>query len=267
VNASKDPPRWSEADGDAPVDLQRMLASARRDVPGPRALAALGIALPNLAGGAAIATANAQAGAAAAAKAGSGVAASGVAGSAAVAGNVAGGGIVGASLAAKISAGIVVALLGGGAYYATQRSADPPPRPARVEAPLQVPVAESPRAELPPSNPMAPTVEPVPVEQSVQTPSLGAAPDTLKAPIKETELGLLQRARSALRADPSKALALVSRHQQEFPDSQFAQEREVIRIEALRKSGHEQEADRLGEKFNERYPGSAHETKLKHEGQ
>src|SRR5262249_31604551 len=48
-----------------------------------------------------------------------------------------------------------------------------------------------------------------------------------------SELALLQRSRAALRRDPAAALALAEQHARAYPHGMFAQEREVLAIEAL----------------------------------
>ena len=57
------------------------------------------------------------------------------------------------------------------------------------------------------------------------------APDT--APRLRAELALLKRARVSVRSDPARALALTAEHAARFAAGTFAEEREVIAIEAL----------------------------------
>lgn len=253
MNLSKDPERWTDAAGDVPESLQRLLRSAREDVPGQRTLTALGVAVPAFIAkgtGAAAATANA----ATAAKAGTAAKAASV---------VKAGGV---ALSTKLATVVVLGAIVGGSYYFT-RSNDPAPVPSAAEASPQpnTPVAETPREANPP--PVNPTEQASLEEEAtpLPPPAEHKAPSAAKA--TSDELPLLQRARSALKSDPNKALSLVRRHAQEFPKSQFTQEREVIRIEALRKLGRNDEADRAGEDFNRRFPGSAHESKLNRESQ
>jgi hypothetical protein len=73
---------------------------------------------------------------------------------------------------------------------------------------------------------------------------------------------LLEKARAALRQDPALSLALTREHQQRFAGGVLTQEREVIAIDALRRLGRSAEADRRAERFEQRYPGSAHQRKL-----
>jgi hypothetical protein len=58
-------------------------------------------------------------------------------------------------------------------------------------------------------------------------PVVGVAP--------EAEIALLQSSRAALRKDPERALALAQQHAHDYPQGVFAQEREILAIEALLK--------------------------------
>lgn len=63
-----------------------------------------------------------------------------------------------------------------------------------------------------------------------------AASDAPAAVDAEGELALLQRSRAALRGDPVAALALAEQHARAYPHGMFAQEREVLAVEALLRS-------------------------------
>ena len=69
---------------------------------------------------------------------------------------------------------------------------------------------------------------------------------------------MLERAQDALKSRPREALALCDEHARAFPNGMLAQEREVIAIEALMKTGREQEARARAARFASRYPGSSH---------
>ncbi len=73
---------------------------------------------------------------------------------------------------------------------------------------------------------------------------------------------LLERAQDALRSRPAEALALTNEHAQRFPGGMLSQEREVIAIEALVKTGRKAEAKKRVEKFKTRFPGSSHTRRL-----
>lgn len=76
------------------------------------------------------------------------------------------------------------------------------------------------------------------------------------------EVALLDSARSALATDPRRALALTQEHMRRFPHGALAQEREVIAIEALSRTGQMDAARSRGIEFARHYPGSAHLPKI-----
>jgi len=71
------------------------------------------------------------------------------------------------------------------------------------------------------------------------------------------ELLLLDQARRALVAgDFRAALGLIQRHQSAFPNSQLSEEREALRVQALKGSGQSKKAGRAASDFQSRYPNS-----------
>jgi hypothetical protein len=116
----------------------------------------------------------------------------------------------------------------------------PPPAPRRARRALEV------ETEIAPPEPLAPPIDVV-VEAP---PSPPASP--------EDELALLAAARRALRTDASRALALVAEHRAHFPSSAFAEERAVLEVDALLRSGRRVEAERAAEALLRRWPGSVH---------
>ena len=77
------------------------------------------------------------------------------------------------------------------------------------------------------------------------------------------ELELLRRARRALAAEPQRALALTDDHAQRFAEGVFAQERELIAIEALARDGSTKAARTRAARFRASYPRSAHFERLR----
>jgi outer membrane protein assembly factor BamD (BamD/ComL family) len=73
---------------------------------------------------------------------------------------------------------------------------------------------------------------------------------------------LLERAQDALRSRPAEALALCNEHTQRFPGGMLVQEREVIAIEALVKTGRKEDARKRADRFKTRFPGSSHTRRL-----
>jgi hypothetical protein len=78
----------------------------------------------------------------------------------------------------------------------------------------------------------------------------------------QAEVKLLERAQDALRTRPAEALALCSDHARRFSSGMLVQEREMIAIEALVKTGQKAEARKRAERFKATFPGSSHTRRL-----
>jgi hypothetical protein len=63
-------------------------------------------------------------------------------------------------------------------------------------------------------------------------------------------------------SQPSAALRLLDQHAARFPEGLLAPEREVLRIEALRRLGRTAEAEQRLRAFQARYPDSIHLRRL-----
>jgi hypothetical protein len=93
-------------------------------------------------------------------------------------------------------------------------------------------------------------------------------PPELPAPPKpqsiapRSEVELLFDARKAMPAQPEAALRILDEHAARFPSGLLAPEREVLRIEALRKLGRGAEASQRLHQFESRYPDSIHLRRL-----
>lgn len=161
--------------------------------------------------------------------------------------------------AAKLGLGVVALLVaGGGAWLLSTAQSVPPPVPtSQPEAPVAVPAPPAPVAP-PPQVEAAPAPAP---EAEAPTPAPKAVAKPEAAAPSEAEL--LEQARSALKADPARALARANQHAARFPGGALVQEREVIAIKALRQLGRASEADRRAEAFAKAFPGSAFARKLK----
>jgi outer membrane protein assembly factor BamD (BamD/ComL family) len=97
-----------------------------------------------------------------------------------------------------------------------------------------------------PSAPAAPSAKPAP-----QT-SARAADDDLAA-----EQVLVETGRAALgRGDSASALAALDKHVRQFPRGRLAEERDVLRVQALALAGRTDEARALAQTFRARYPKS-----------
>ena len=67
---------------------------------------------------------------------------------------------------------------------------------------------------------------------------------------RETEL--LEHAKLQVKTDPERALRSLTEHQQLFPQSERAQDFELVRLEAFLRLGRRDEAERLGKKLTAR---------------
>jgi hypothetical protein len=91
-----------------------------------------------------------------------------------------------------------------------------------------------------------------------------SAEDTPRAPVvggkldAQAELAILNRAQDALAHAPTRALLLAEDHARAFPNGVFAQEREVIAIEALIKLQRSDAATARGRAFLSVFPTSTH---------
>ncbi len=73
---------------------------------------------------------------------------------------------------------------------------------------------------------------------------------------------LLERARAALPGNPRAAIRFVQEHQRHYPRGVLREEREVIAIEAMVRSGRRDGAALRAERFMRRYPSSVHRRQI-----
>lgn len=92
-----------------------------------------------------------------------------------------------------------------------------------------------------------------------KTPSAGAQRVKAKG---ASELELLQRAQAALAIDPARALATTVEQARAYPSGEFAQEREVVAIEALARLGRRQEALERARTLVRQYPTTPYSARL-----
>ena len=235
MTAQQDPPRLREAEGGAPARLRELFDTAAREQPTAAQLSRLEAKLaPQLAEPATVPLPPGPGRFPVALKWGLGV--------------LALGGVAVIALSARQPAddAAIPSLSRAGA------SSVPAP-PAPTMAP---PVVTTPTAGPAVS---APSASPVPAAPAT---SATAQPRPASSGSGLPEDRLLEKARAALRREPALSLALTREHQQRFAGGVLTQEREVIAIEALRRLGRTAEADRRTERFEQRYPGSAHLRKL-----
>jgi outer membrane protein assembly factor BamD (BamD/ComL family) len=81
--------------------------------------------------------------------------------------------------------------------------------------------------------------------------------------VPEDELALLERSRAALRSDARAALSLAEQHARAYPSGRFAQEREVLAIQALLKQARDAEAVARAQRFIGEHAGSPYALRLR----
>jgi hypothetical protein len=146
-------------------------------------------------------------------------------------------------IAVAIGAGVVAA-----SVAVVQTTNAPPP------STLQ-PVGPSVQVVLPPPPPAS---TPSVVPSAAPPPKPSAAPPIDPA----DEINLLKRAQDALSSSPAQTIALCNDHAKKFPRSAFAQERELLVIDAMNRSGQREAAIERAKRFAAAYPGSAHVRRL-----
>jgi hypothetical protein len=145
-------------------------------------------------------------------------------------------------------------------YYAWQRSQESAAAQVVVSAPkAAAPVPQSRvarRAEpaLPSAHLM---VEPIASAAPVNAPSVRAPKASASSADLTAELAAIEKARSALSAgDASGALSQLDAYARSYPRGRLALEAEVLRIDALARSGQRDAAKKRAEQFVRRHPNS-----------
>ena len=85
----------------------------------------------------------------------------------------------------------------------------------------------------------------------------------VRAPDPAGELALLVRARRVLLADPARTLALTEQHLRDYPQGAFAEEREVLAIESLVRTGEKERARARMQRFASGFPNSTHLSRIR----
>jgi hypothetical protein len=89
-------------------------------------------------------------------------------------------------------------------------------------------------------------------------PAVGVSADQL-----QRETRMIDAARAALASSPARALAVLEDHRREFPSGQLAAEREFLAVEALRRTGHGDEARRRAQALMARFPSSPYASRAR----
>jgi hypothetical protein len=144
-------------------------------------------------------------------------------------------------------------------YYAWQRSQESAAAQVLVSAP-KAPAPTQSRA-LRRAEPALPSahlmVEPIASAAPVNSPSVRAQKASSSSADLTAELAAIEKARSALSAgDASGALSQLDAYARSYPRGRLALEAEVLRIDALARSGQRDAAKRRAEQFVRRHPNS-----------
>ncbi|HEX6241232.1 MAG TPA: hypothetical protein VFZ61_10080, partial [Polyangiales bacterium] len=162
---------------------------------------------------------------------------------------------------AKLALWLVSALtlLLAGSYLSIRSSTPAAPLLEPAVQPQPPSVANEPSIQtsapalLPPAA-VEPVAAPTPPRRAQVTPERAADP--------AAELSLLERARRVLAHDPGRTLSLTDEHKRTFRPGLFAEERELLAIEALVGLERRDAAGRRARDFTRRHPNSVHAHRL-----
>lgn len=156
---------------------------------------------------------------------------------------------LGAVVATAFGCGLGAGLLTARAPAPTTASAAP--HAGAASLPPEAPVGSTPASSAPASATNDPPHEPP------AAPKVRVQPAPVSSEQRASERTLLDQARRSLReGDADRALAMVQRHEKDFPSASLAEERDVIRISTLVALGKAEEARARAAAFDRRYPGS-----------
>ncbi len=160
--------------------------------------------------------------------------------------------------AVLLAAAAVVLVVDGLRRSADRQASEAGDHQAVHDAPEVAP--EPVRMVRPPAGKAAVVAPPVPVDREPTTREPAQRP-TATAPDAAlgAELALLRAARAALaNGSPEQALRELAEHQRRFPGGLLAQERMVLRVQALCDSGSTGQARAAAREFTQAYPSSPH---------
>lgn len=147
------------------------------------------------------------------------------------------------------------------------------PPPSATGAPTTVPaeprtvrtrgqaVQPSSRREAPPTS--APASVPARARDHAPTRSAAGTPERAAAPVP-SELALLAAAQQLLAQDARDALEQLSQHARLYPRGEFAEEREALALDALRRLGRRTELRDRAQVFLAKYPRSPQRERIEH---
>jgi hypothetical protein len=134
--------------------------------------------------------------------------------------------------------------------------------PARQSTVVRHVTADPPFGPSASVQPAAPASKPVRARSVSKRRAAAASQSPDKPLAPEAELALLQRAQSALNRSASAALELAAEHTRSYPNGLFAQEREMLCIEAELKLGKRREALTRAHAFAARFGRSTYRARI-----
>jgi len=165
----------------------------------------------------------------------------------------------------------LAAIVAGGASWAAYRVYGNEREPSPVDAPTVAVPAPIPSASVVHRRAAVAQPEPQVTPSAAFAPEEAPKPSSTvpprRVPEPEDELAVLEEARRLVANNPAAALALTRDHAVRHSASAFAEEREALAIEALRKLNRNEEAAARLRAFEERYPRSPYRRKLGVSGQ
>jgi len=135
-----------------------------------------------------------------------------------------------------------------------------PPDKAKSLAVVEVPATPVEVSNKPPASRRRKQVAPLDVSNVAQTPASKVQEPTTQDP--KSELLLLQQAIRSLAQNPRGTMALLDEHLQRFQNGVFAQERESLRVDALRALGRIGDARAQAKGFLKAFPQSPQRLRL-----
>lgn len=139
------------------------------------------------------------------------------------------------------------------ALPAQKASADPHEEAANPQG-----EAAKPQEEQAEGGPEEAALPPTVAPRQDASPRAHSAPSEATGTRSPSEAELLSQARSVLTSRPEKALSLLSTHARLYPAGVLAEERELLKVRALKETGRNAEAQRQAEQFRESHPDSVH---------
>jgi hypothetical protein len=170
----------------------------------------------------------------------------------------------------KVALAVVASgLVAGGVWFWSRseptRAHDAPPAGSVVaQLPPEAPAPSARDFGPPPAASNTPSRATRAPEPKVLSPEAPASATATEGPrvAPPGELELLEQARAAVSTQPATALQLIAQHRRLYPRSVMSQERELLEIEALLRSGNRAAAEQGARRFQQAYPRSLHHRRI-----